>query len=244
MKTSQIVKVVIIKNMYNNPINKNLCVGNLQGGKFVMAIVQEAFDIPEDIMTMISTGVCIRIGGVVRYAYGPKKGQIVKLLKPIDLESSEQTQGVSTKILEFAKDNKKALIIVGVTVGVVAVGAVGAGVYHKVNNREPETVAKFRTVLKEYIDAIRTANLDLDLIDNLMNSIEELKDHKKYEKFNIKLSTEELDLLVNRIYDYTVKFAKDNGIELTNEEQDTSDSTIINLQNYLSTQKRIFETVS
>ncbi len=206
-----------------------------------MAIVQEVFDIPEDIMTKILTGEYKRIGGVVRQAMGPEKGQIIKHLKSIDLKPSEQTQGVSAKILEFAKDNKKALIIVGVTVGVVAAGA---GVYHKVSKREPETVAKFRTVLNEYIGAIRTANLDLDIIDNLMNSIEELKLHKKYEKFNIKLSTEELDLLVNRIYDYTMKFAKDNLIELTDEEQDTSDSTIINLQNYLSTQKRIFETAS
>ena len=206
-----------------------------------MAIVQEAFDIPEDIMRKIAIGLYKRMGSVVRYAKGPKKGQIVKHLKPVDLESSELTYGASAKILEFAKDNKKALIIVGVTLGVAAVGA---GVYHKVNNREPETVTKFRTVLEEYIDAIRTANLDLNLIDNLMNSIEELKVHKNYEKIKIQLSTEELDLLVNWIYDYTVKFAKDNSVELTNEEQATADSTIINLQNYLSTQKRIFETVS
>ncbi len=192
-------------------------------------------------MTLISTGVCRRIGGIVRYAHGPKKGQIVKHLKLIDLEASEQIQGVSAKMLEFAKDNKKALIIVGVTVGVVAVGA---GVYHKVNNREPETVTKFRTVLKEYIDAIRTANLDLDVINNLINSIEELKVHKNYEKIKIQISTEELDLLVNRIYGYTMKLAKDNFVELTDEDQGTSDSAVINLQNYLSTQKRIFETVS
>ena len=49
-----------------------------------MAIVQEAFDIPADIMTKLLTGEYRRIGGVVRYAIGPKKGQIVKHLEPVD----------------------------------------------------------------------------------------------------------------------------------------------------------------
>jgi hypothetical protein len=53
-----------------------------------MAIVQEAFDIPSDIMTKLLTGEYRRIGGVVRYATGPKKGQIVKHLDPVDLKKS------------------------------------------------------------------------------------------------------------------------------------------------------------
>ena len=38
-----------------------------------MAVVQEAFDIPADIMTKLLTGEYRRIGGVVRYAVGPNK---------------------------------------------------------------------------------------------------------------------------------------------------------------------------
>jgi len=58
------------------------------------------------------------------------------------------------------------------------------------------------------------------------------------------LSTEELDVLVNRIFEYTEKLAKDNSIELTEDELNAqiSDSTILNLQRYLKAQKRIFET--
>lgn len=206
-----------------------------------MAIVQEAFDIPADIMTKLLTGEYRRIGGVVRYAVGPNKGQIIKHLKPVDLKAAEQVQGIGAKALQFAENNKKALIIVGIGTGIAVVGA---GIYHKVKNREPEVVTEFRVALKEYINAIRTGKLDMDVINNLMTALEELKKHKDYEKISIQLSTEELDVLVNRIYEYTIKLAKDNSVELTGEEQGASGSAIINLQKYLNTQKRIFETAA
>ena len=50
-----------------------------------MAIVQDAYFIPDDIATGLATGIYRRIGSVVRWATGPNKGQIVKHLKPIDL---------------------------------------------------------------------------------------------------------------------------------------------------------------
>lgn len=201
-----------------------------------MAIVQEAFDIPTDIMTKILTGEYRRLGGVVRYATGSHKGQIVKHLKPVKLSAEKQAQSFGTKALHFAKNNRKALII-------ICMAAVGAGVYYIVKTHKSKTVTEFRASLREYTNAIREGNLSLDKINNLMTSLEKLKKHKDYEKINIKLSAEELSVLVNRIYEYTLKLAQDNSIELTAEECgiQVSDNAIINLQRYLKTQKRIFE---
>ena len=42
-----------------------------------MAIVQDTFFIPDDIATGLATGLYRRFGGVIRYAAGPNKGQIV-----------------------------------------------------------------------------------------------------------------------------------------------------------------------
>lgn len=92
-----------------------------------------------------------------------------------------------------------------------------------------------------YISEIRKGGLELETINALMSSLEELKQHKDYEKFKIELSTEDLDVLVGRIYDYTIRLAENNNIELSDQERSRSDNTIINLQNYLKTQKRIFE---
>jgi len=203
-----------------------------------MPIVQEAFDIPADIMTKILTGEYRRIGGVVRHAIGPQKGQIVKHLKPVWLSVEKQAQSFGEKALQLAKNNQKALIIVGIS----GVALAGTGIYYKVKAHEFKVVTDFRASLSAYIDAIRKGNLSLDVINNLMISLEELKIHKDYEKINIKLSADELSILVNRIYDYTRKLAQDNSIELTADECgiQVSDNAIINLQQYLKTQKRIF----
>lgn len=206
-----------------------------------MAIVQEAFDIPADIMTKLLTGEYRRIGGVVRYAIGPKKGQIVKHLDPVDLKVAEQAQGIGAKALQFAKANKKGLIIGGVIVGVAVAGGF---IYYKVKTREPEVVTQFRTALRTYIAEIRKGNLELDTINVLMSALDKLKKHKDYEKFKITLSTEDLDTLVNRIYDYTIRLAENNKVALTEEELSQTDNSILNLQNYLKTQKRIFETAA
>ena len=207
-----------------------------------MPVVQDAFFIPEDIATGLATGLYRRIGSVVRYAVGPNKGQIVKHLKPIDLKTAEEAQGLGVKALQFVKEHKKGTII---TVATAAVVGTGAFVYSKVKNREPKVVSDFRAALRVYIAAIREGNMDIEKINNMMNALEELKQHKNYDKISIQLTTDDLEVLVGRIYEYTIKLAKDNDIELSEDELQASNTkpsgTIINLQNYLKAQKRIFE---
>jgi len=207
-----------------------------------MPVVQDAFYIPDDIATGLATGLYRRIGSVVRYAVGPNKGHIVKHLKPIDLKVAEEAQGIGVKALQFVKEHKKGTII---TVAAAAIVGTGAFVYSKVKNHEPKVVTEFRTALRVYIDAIREGNMDIDIINNTMDALEELKQHKNYEKISIQLATKDLEVLVGRIYEYTIKLAKDNDVELPEDELRASHAktvgTIINLQNYLKAQKRIFE---
>ena len=185
-----------------------------------MAVVTEAFDIPMDIMTKLATGEYRRLGGVVRVAIGPNKGQIVKHLDPIKIEQVAQNKNVVTKVIEFSKKNRKVIII-----GTAVAGTMVAGnfVHQKIKNREPK-------VMKS--------------INRIMDALEELKQDKRYEMLKIELTTEELDVLVNRIYEYTVKLASDNAVELTDDEKKSSDNSILNLQRYLKTQKRIFKSVA
>ena len=207
-----------------------------------MAIAQDAFFIPDDIATGLATGLYRRIGSVVRYAIGPNKGQIVKHLQPIDLKAAEQAQGIGAKAIQFVANHKKE---VGITaIGVAIVGACVWG-YTAWKNHEPKVLTEFRAALKVYIEAIRTGDMSIEKIDTLTVALEELKKHKNYDKISIQLTTEELEVLVGRIYDYTVKLAKDNNFELTDDELNASgkqsQGAIIDLQQYLKTQKRIFE---
>lgn len=207
-----------------------------------MAIAQDAFFIPDDIATGLATGLYRRIGSVVRYAVGPNKGQIVKHLQPIDLKAAEQAQGLGAKAIQFVQQHKKG---VGIAVAGAAVVGLGVWGYTAWKNHEPKVLTEFRAALKVYIDAIRTGNMSVEKIDNLVTALEELKKHKNYDKISIQLTTEELEVLVGRIYEYTIKLAKDNNVELVEDELHAScaesTGTIIDLQNYLKAQKRIFE---
>ena len=204
-----------------------------------MAVVTEAFDIPMDIMTKLATGEYRRLGGVVRVAIGPNKGQIVKHLDPIKIE--QVAQNVVTKVIEFSKKNRKVIII-----GTAVAGTMVAGnfVHQKIKNREPKVMKRYHAALRSYIEDIRNGELSMKSINRLMDALEELKQDKRYEMLKIELTTEELDVLVNRIYEYTVKLASDNAVELTDDEKKSSDNSILNLQRYLKTQKRIFKSVA
>ena len=206
-----------------------------------MAVVIEAFDIPMDIMTKLTTGEYCRLGGVVRVAIGPNKGQIVKHLDPIKIEQVAQNKNVVTKVIEFSKKNRKVIII-----GTAVAGTIVAGnfVHQKIKNREPKVMKRYHAALRSYIEDIRNGELSMKSINRLMDALEELKQDKRYEMLKIELTTEELDVLVNRIYEYTVKLASDNAVELTDDEKKSSDNSILNLQRYLKTQKRIFKSVA
>lgn len=210
-----------------------------------MAIAQDAFFIPDDIATGLATGLYRRIGSVVRYAGGPKKGQIVKHLQPIDLKVAEQAQGIGAKTIQFVANHKKEVGIVSIGVTIVSAGVWG---YTAWKNHEPKVLTEFRSALKVYIEAIRTGNMSVEKIDNLMLALEALKKHKNYDKINIQLTTEELEILVGRIYEYTIKLANDNAVELSENELfasgKESKGMLIDLQQYLQVQKRIFETVA
>ena len=210
-----------------------------------MPVVQEAFFVPDDIATGIATGIYRRIGGVVRYASGPNKGQIVKHLDPVEVKVAEKAQGLGVKALQFVQHHKKGTVVAVSIAGVIGISAF---TYNWAKKREPRAVTEFRAALRVYIEAIRHGSMDIHKIDALMAALEELKKHKDYKKISIQLSTEDLETLVGRIYDYTVKLAKDNGIELTEGELDRKEmeesSTIIDLQKYLKAQKKIFESAA
>ena len=86
--------------------------------------------------------------------------------------------------------------------------------------------------------------MDIRKINALTRELEALKQHKHYEKISIQLTAEDLEVLVGRIYEYTVKLAADNNVELTNEEMCLNKGAILSLESYLKTQQRIFKTAA
>ncbi|MCD8007075.1 MAG: hypothetical protein LUF29_08965 [Oscillospiraceae bacterium] len=207
-----------------------------------MQIVQDAFLVPDDIATGLATGLYGRFGSAIRYATGPNRGQFVKHLDSIDMNTVEQAQVVGSKALRFVQQHKKG--VTATAVGAIVIGTgIGAGIwrFYKWKNHEPKVLINFRAALKPYIDAIREGTMDSNKISRLMEALEALKRCKDYEEITIQLTAEEFEVLVERIYQYTIKLASDNLIELSNDELQKNESVISNLQTYLKAQKRIFE---
>lgn len=194
-----------------------------------MAIVQEFFNIPDEIMTKISTGEYKIFGGEVR----DNNGQIVKLLRPVS--KMEAT-------LYYCWNYRHTLFMVG------KLGTAGVKIYYKSKKKqETDVVVKFREALEVYLNAVRKGVLTMEMISDVMAHLGELKMQPNFEKINIGLSIEEMSVLLNHIFEYTEKLAADNAIELTSLENEPASQTvnpIINLQVYLETQKRIFELAS
>lgn len=184
-----------------------------------MAIIQEAFDIPDDIAIGLASGLYRRIGGVVRYAVGEHKGQIVKHLDPVVLKGQDSALSIAERVLQFGKEHKK--LMVGAAVVAAACGGIAWGVnYYKRNS--------FQSTFKEYIDAIRTGTLSISVIENLENALSNVK--------SVNMKASELALLVSHIREYTKELAENNNKAIDLSETNTP---IIDLKHYLETQKKI-----
>ena len=192
-----------------------------------MAVVQKAYYIPDDLYTGVLTGIYKITDGVIRYAVGPNKGQIVKHLKEVSIPSPQESKNILQAGYEIVRKNKKAAIVTGAIIGVGTVGTIA-----------------FRVALREYVVAIRKGTMNIDIIDSMTVALHSLRADKNYENFNIQLSAEEIGVLVGMIQEYTMELARDNNYEVEKEGNTTSDDAIISLERYLELQKSIFEKAS
>ena len=208
-----------------------------------ISVVQVNFNIPPEIDAGLLAGVYQRIGDVIRYATGPKKGQIVMHLKPIDTAVAEEAKGLAQKAFAFVRANKNGLIICAIAVGVTVISGF---FWYKFKTHEPKIVIEFKLQLSNYIEAIRIGSLAIEDIDSLLLTLNEIKKRKDYDKIIVKLSVEELYLLLNCLNQYTIKLAEANSVEINEDEINPKkeDDVIQLFERHLNTQKRIFEKAS
>ena len=204
-------------------------------------IVQIPFDMPDDIGVGIATGAYkLSNGGVVRWATGKHKGEIVKHLKQVDISNHLDKINIKPKPVNPPAKVKKGYIIVGL--GIAAAG-LGYCVYQEIKNHESKEVKKFKKCFDAYVNATRTGNMNIELIDNLMLAIRDLQNLKNYEKINIGLTAEELAAVFANVYRYTIAFADANNYDLSNENINNIDENkpFEKLEENLCVQKKILE---
>ncbi len=190
-----------------------------------MAIVQEAFNIPNDIAVGLASGTYRRIGSVVRYATGEHKGQIVKHLKPVPVTGNDDSAAsLAKQAIDFGKEHKKLMI----ATAVVAAGATVVGGIHAATSVHKKK--RFQKAFSEYIDAIRIGNLTIEVVESFEAELANVD--------TIKMKASELALLVSHIHDYTLKLAEDNNIKPKFKK---NKACVIELQQYIDLQKKILK---
>lgn len=199
-----------------------------------MAIKQVAFDIPSAIEKGLEDGTLFRFGGVIR----DTTGAIVTHLKEVPVPKAK-----SNAILDFAKNNKYVLIGTAVVTAIAAaVGITYVVVKNKKNEEEkvPKCLIDFNQSFSEYLDSIKKGSVNEEKIDDIISALKEIQSNQENGYLRIDFSTENVNMLLDMIKDYTIKLAKANSFEIPEHNLDYDDK-IAKLQHYLQIQKQVFE---
>ncbi len=188
-------------------------------------VIQETFEVPDNIAVGLATGIYELYGGVVRWAVGENKGQIVKHLKPIQASVNDNmnSSSAANRVLTFFGEHKR--LATGTIIAVLVATLAGAG-YCLVNSHKRK---KFQRAFKKYTDEIRNGKLTLESIKDVEKTLKGLK--------VVKMRTEDFAELIGFIHDYTVKLAEDNDVEF---DDNSPDEKIVDLRYYLNFQKKLF----
>lgn len=204
-----------------------------------MASFQADFQIKDNTYMMIQEGTLKISDGVVRWAEGDKKGQIYEIIKFDDIlesDSDEIEKNANSDYAELDDENAGKINVVVVAIAAAAIGYLG---YKWWKNRNARA---FNKSLKKYIYAINESNMDIGLISQLRKDIEKLKEDKNYEKIKVNLTVREIDALISKIEEYTLKLAEVNNSTVDLNKIDNEDS-IIRLDEYLKIQQCLFKQV-
>jgi len=194
-------------------------------------------DIPAEYVDGFLDGSLVITKAVVRAA---KDGKIQKHIDLLPAVKDEAVQVLS---------NKKVRIAFGLTAALLLVGGIITVVVKKHNEASdvdiPDNVIRFQKLFRTYLRDARNGDLNLDTINDLLDSLDEIETTQTG-AITIDFSTEELTTLLNQIYEYTKDLATATSTSVSDISAPTQNSggNILSLKQYLRLQKRIIESVA
>lgn len=184
-----------------------------------MAVIQKDIVVPDYLLPKIMNG-SVEITGLAKNV---NNKQVVKHLATLDPDN---------------KDSSAELVAMLVSLGIVAVAGIGAGIYGLISKAK---VSRFKEALNEYIDAVNNKVLTIEIINNLVDALDKLKG-KTRKTVQIQFSSDELTALIECLCNHTQTLANANNIKLTFETTESEKSDILlRLRNNLVKQRDIFE---
>ncbi|MFJ4874045.1 hypothetical protein ACIP93_02315 [Streptomyces sp. NPDC088745] len=198
------------------------------------------FYIPPDIEAGLIGGDLIQYGGIVRN----QMGQIVKHLKELPLPLSNQK--VAVHVAGMLK-NSRILIPTAVVGTLVAGAAVIAVAKKRRQNRKPQVLEyaqSYNDSLVTYVEAVHEGRLELKIIDLLIADLDAAKTYSNEgDSITFDFSTNQAEMLVNIVVDYTRQLAEANSVdldELQGVAPASENDAVVDLRRYFEAQRKIF----
>ena len=225
-----------------------------------MAIVQVAYEVPDDVYVGLKTGALKRFGSVVRDRTG-----ITMHLKEVTIPNTENSTVVeaasasataSKSVFSVVKDAVQKHPVAAVVTAVVVAATAGGIAYGKFKEKKKQTQEKielpecekdFNNTFIAYLDEVRAGKLEESTLDTLIDELNQMKERMESSESEIVVSAEQLDTLMNIVFDYTRQLAKANSykvVKLRKSQTDSTEEAIECLQECLAIQKQIFATAS
>ena len=147
----------------------------------------------------------------------------------------------AVKVIDFIRVHKKGTVIVS---GILIISSFVASYIATRDKRNLEK--RFAQNLQIYLDAAKDGKLTVDILDNLINSLDELSNDDPSKAVNLKITPSQFSDLIQNIFDYTVCLAEANNISptLISKPKILKKKSYSDLQYYLNMQKNIFEQVA
>ena len=139
----------------------------------------------------------------------------------------------AVKAIDFIRVHKKGTVIVS---GILIIGYIAT--------RDKRNLEKqFAQNLQTYLDAAKDGKLTVEILDNLINSLDELSNDNPSKAVNLKIMPSQFSDLIQTIFDYTICLAEANNISptLISKPKILKKKSYSDLQYYLNMQKNIFE---
>ena len=226
-----------------------------------MAIIQVAYEVPDDVVKGLATGALTRYGSLIRGHTGYKLHlKEVPIPQPENItavEAASASTAASKSAFSVVKDivrkHPVAAVVTGVVVGTATAGGI-AYIKFKAKKKQtegeielPECVKDFNNAFSAYLDEVRAGTLKESTLDTLIEELNQMKERIGSSESEIVVSAEQLDTLMNIVFDYTRQLAKANSykiVKLRKPEPDSTEEAIDGLQECLAIQKQIFATAS
>lgn len=199
-----------------------------------MALIQVAYDVPDEIFAGLVTGDLTRFGSVVR-----DSKEIIAHLKEVSLPEPDQAADAAG----LAAALKSPRVLIGLGVAVVVVAGAGLAIWAANRKKAPAEIEPSRPVdeynaaLADYLESIKEGRLDAETLDRLIAAIDVIRQEAADGSLTIEFAPEQAEALIELVADYARRLAAANSVEVDEPDERVDANPVVVLHDWLKAQR-------